>query len=167
MKQKLMQHRKKLIFLFLLSFSFLFNSCEVVPVEIISIDAIKLTKINKDGVELALTMTLKNTNNIAFTVTGADLQGDLGGMKIGEIKIKNNVRIPKNSEKAHEFKMTAKIDELIGGGIGALTGLLSKGGPLLKIKGNLKVRSFLVPRRFPIEFSKKIPMNPMNLFNSK
>lgn len=163
----LLQFKKITFFAFLLSVLFTFTACEVSPVEIVSIDAVKILKINKDGVELELNMTLKNPNNIPFTVTGADLKGSLGGMAIGDIKIKNNVRIPKYSEKSHTFKITAKIDDLINGGIGALTGLLSKGGPQLKIKGDLKVRSFLVPRRFPIEFTKKIPMNPMDLLKGK
>jgi LEA14-like dessication related protein len=167
MINSLLQFKKTSFFTFLFAVLFTFTACEIKPVEIASIDAVKILKINKDGVELEINMTLKNPNSIGFTVTGADLKGSLGGMAIGDVKIKNNVRIPKNSEKSHTFKITAKIDDLINGGIGALTGLLSKGGPQLKIKGDLKVRSFLIPRRFPIEFTKKIPMNPMDMLKGK
>lgn len=150
---------KKLSLLPVCLFMLLLNSCDVKPVEIVSIDGVKINKINEQGVEIDITVTLKNPNNMRFTVTGADLVGDLNGISLGDIKLENKVRIPRNSEKSHTFRVSSSVANILAGGISSVISAFTKGAPTVKIKGDLKVRSWLMTRRFPIEFTKKIPLN--------
>ncbi|MCH7535969.1 MAG: LEA type 2 family protein [Bacteroidetes bacterium] len=119
--------------------------------EIVSIESIKIKKMGPSGGSFDVRVKIKNANNLKFTIVKCEMDVLSGNKKIGTARVNNKIVIKKNSEDPHLFKIDAKFNGLSG----ALSALLTLGGrsKVFTFKGEVKVRTLGISKKFPIEFS--------------
>jgi LEA14-like dessication related protein len=151
---------KKIIsFLFLVTLTFFVTSCkELQPVEIVGIESAKIITMDARGIEVELMMKLKNPNSMGFTVTGGDLDVQLGKINMGKAHLKGKVKVPANSEKSHTFRIVSSASDLLSGGLSSLLSIATKGNADVIVKGFIKVRAFGISKKFPVDEKSKVPM---------
>lgn len=128
-------------------------SCgEIKEVEFGRIENAKILNANMKALEVEFAVRIKNPNNFGFTVTKSDLDLSINGKKLGEVNLKEKVHIKADSDQPYTFTITSDLSESGAGGLPALMGIIQSRSPRVRLKGDLKVRSFLF-------FSKKIPVD--------
>lgn len=128
-------------------------SCgEIEEVEFGKIENAKILNADLKALEAEFGVRIKNPNSFGFTVTKSDLDLSINGKKLGKVNLKKKVHINANSDDAHTFTITSDLSESGAGGLPALMSIIQSRSPRIKLKGHLKVRSFLF-------FSKKIPVD--------
>jgi LEA14-like dessication related protein len=139
---------------------FQLSSCdELEPVEIVNIESAKIITMTAEKVEIELIMKLKNPNSMGFSVTGGDMDVQMGKVKLGNAHVKGKVRIPAHSEKSHTFKLAATPESLMSGGLSSLMALATKGNSDITVKGFIKVRAYgILSKKFPIDEKARVPM---------
>lgn len=109
-------------------------------VEVGNVKNVELRGLNKNVLDVAVTLPIVNPNSFNLKLKDADLQVTNGETLIGTIKQMDDVVISKLSSK--EYTLDLKI-ELVGSNLNLLSLYsLFNGHPDLKLSGTVKVRSF-------------------------
>lgn len=145
--------------LYLLFIASLTSCKDYQDVEIMGIESTRILELDSKGIEVELSMRVKNPNGFGFTVTGTDMDCTLNGVKVGKLDLEDNIRVKAKSEDLHTFRVKSDFSNAMAGGIASLIGLLQKKSATVNLKGDLKVRSyFFFRKRFPVDLTEKIPL---------
>ncbi|MCW3084602.1 MAG: hypothetical protein JWP12_1968 [Bacteroidetes bacterium] len=151
---------KKILFFFASFCAFLMlSSCDdFQDVTFSGIESVKIIKMSQQGVEAEISVKIKNPNNTAFHIYPSDMALTLNGTNAGKALLTNNIKIKAGSEEVYVFKMKSDFTELDPAALSQLIVMAMSRNALIGLKGDVKVGKFLVHKKFPIEFSKNVPI---------
>ena len=124
---------------------------EIIPPEVVGVESFQINNMSASGGSIDVGVRIKNENNIKFTITSCKMDVISGNSKIGTAEVTNNIVIPKKSEDLHTFKITAKFNGIAGAFAAAMN--MFGGKKEFTFKGEVKVRTMGITKKFPIEFS--------------
>ena len=137
----------KLLLLFCLLFT---AGCNVNEVEIGDIERMSFEGFDDNGLGIKVMLPVQNPNNFSFVITKIDIDININGQDLGTVNDISKIRIPANSEQSHPVTFNIDLSGgLLGGGLAMLK--LYRAPVLnVKLKGEIKVRSFLVSKKITI-----------------
>lgn len=143
-------------YLLLVGFIGMFSACEIKEVQFKSIENVKVLKFDENGVEVEMTVKINNPNNLKFKVNTSDLHLFVNGNDFGKVKFKDKIKIASNTEKSYTFVICSGYNMALNGGIGGVMSLLKSGKIAMNLKGNLKVKSWGLSKKYPIDFKQNL-----------
>ena len=129
------------------------------PVELKKVESVKILKSSSDGIDLEVNMILKNPNHIGFTITGGELNIVLNKVDMGKATLSNRVRVPANSEISQKFIVHSSVSTALLGGFASLFSLFKNNNAQVSLTGNIRARSFLITKTFPVDEKTTIPFS--------
>lgn len=143
--------------LFFVSFTLIFLcSCrEIKEVECTGIKGFKLNKINTEGINSEVKVSIRNPNPFGFTIYKSEFDVLFGGIKLGKAKLNDKVKISANKEETYTFFLNADFKGIsLSDILKLLESFTSKGE--LEVKGNLNVGKWFVKKSFPVNVKEKV-----------
>lgn len=135
------------------------TSCKnIQPVMVTKVDNPVIKKLDMEGIEMALPITVKNPNAFGFNIYKSKMKITVNGVDLGEAKLDKKVRIGGSSEKMHDLIISADLKNLKKDAIPLLIGLQTKKSATFKIEGNMKVGKLFYKKRFPIDITEKVSL---------
>jgi LEA14-like dessication related protein len=135
-------------------------SCgQMKPLTVSKIENVKLNNFSKNSAAVEVTMVVKNPNRLRLKVVDNHLDLYLNSAEMGRVKIKDRIVIPKKSEKAYTFIIETEFSKLALNSIPSLLSMFQTKQVELKLKGDVKVRSWGISKTFPIEIIEKVPLS--------
>ncbi len=125
--------------------------CRVNQVEIGDIERMSMEGFDANGLQLKVMIPVKNPNNFPFTITKMDIDININDYDLGTVNKISKIKVPANSDESHP--VTFNIDlagGILGGGL-AMLRLYRASEYRVKLKGEIKVRSFLVWKTIPVD----------------
>jgi LEA14-like dessication related protein len=139
--------------------AFLLVSCESIsPLSVSKFEDVNVKSINTSGVALEVTMVVKNPNAYRFKMVDNQLNLFVNKTEMGTVSIKDKIVVPRKSEKSYTFLVETQFSNLALGSIPSLINIFMSKQVELKLVGDVKVRSMMISKRFPIEIIEKVPL---------
>ena len=149
----------KKIFFILLSFVLLTSCGDFKDVTFSGIENFKIIKLSQAGAEAEITVKIKNPNKVAFTIYKSAYDVKVSGINLGKANLTKNVRIKPNSEEVYTFKIKSDFSKLSFTDLPKIMGLATSKNVTISLKGDMKVGKLLVKRKYPIDFTKSVPLS--------
>lgn len=146
------------IFFLLIGVS-LFTSCITVkPVEVTKVESVKLVDKTLSNAKVEVTLKINNPNKFKIKVKEYDLEGLINGKSIGKLNIDKKLVIAKKSEKDYTITVGADLSKATG----VLAGLMIAKAGVINLKGDLKVKVFIIKKKIPIDVKEKFSAKDFN-----
>jgi LEA14-like dessication related protein len=130
-------------------------SCKVKEVEIGKIKDYRLVNIGENKADIEVSLPVKNNNSWGFTVSKVNLKLFLDDKEIGKVVEKDKVKILPRSSQIYPIILELSIDKTIGT-IPTVIASTLKNRTGIKIKGYVKVRKFIICKKFYVEEQENI-----------
>jgi LEA14-like dessication related protein len=137
----------------------LFSCAELKPVTIGGIENPVLNKISREGIEAEFSMKIKNPNNKNVTVYPSTFEGMLNDISVGKIQMDKKVKVKANSNEIETFHIKSDFSKQGLADIQKLIPIIASGSARINLKGNVRAGKWYYKRKFPVEFSKIIPLS--------
>jgi LEA14-like dessication related protein len=147
-------------FISLFSTILLLSSCtEWKDVTITKIDQMRVAKMDKDGLDAEIDVTINNPNKMGFTIFKSNVDVKMNDVSVGVAKLKKRIHVKANAEAKYTFLISSKFDDLLssGGIFGLISSVMSKSANVT-LKGDLKVGKIFYRKNFPIDNKQRIPL---------
>jgi LEA14-like dessication related protein len=143
-----------------LIFSLLFiSSCdEYKDVTISGVENVKVVKLDKTGIELELSVRVKNPNSMGFTIYKPDMDAIINDVPVGKLKVSRKIHVKANSEDLHTFTVSTDFSKLSMSDAAKMLSLLYSKNATLAVKGTIKVGNLFYRKTFPVERKQKIQL---------
>lgn len=130
---------------------------EFQEVKVSRVKGFRLSKMSQEGMEAVIMLSIKNPNNIGFTIYPSEFDVTFSGIHLGKAKLYKRVRIAADSEKEYEFKLKSSFKDV---NLMDLTGLLGgrKMGAM-EVKGDLRVGKFFRKIRYPVDVKERVDLS--------
>lgn len=146
----------------LMIFVVIFSSCgSIEPLSISKVESVNIENYSSGELSLKLSVKVKNPNNLKFKIKDNHLDLVLNGKEIGTAKVKETIIIQKHSDDSHVFFVDATLSKMAFAGIPGLLGIISGKPVELKIKGNVKIKTLGLSKKYPIEIIEKIDLKQL------
>lgn len=150
---------KKIAFFFSVFCVFLCSSCgDFQDVTFGGIQGVKVGKMSQQGVEAEVSIKISNPNHTAFHIYPSAMDLTLNGTSAGKAMLTNNVRIRANAEDVYVFRLKSDFSGLGTTALSQLIAMAMSRNVKVGLKGDLKVGKFLVRKRYPVDFTKSVPL---------
>lgn len=149
---------KQLSLLFFAALFFLSSCTSIKNVECTGIKGFKVHKVNTEGINSEVMLTIKNPNNFGFYIYPSEFDVMYAGIRLGKAKLEKKVAITKNAEETYPFELAGDFKGISLADIMKLLESLTRKGEL-HIKGDLKVGKLLMKKTFPVEVKRKIAID--------
>lgn len=156
----------KKLFCFLSVLIFLTSCGDFQDITFEGVENIKVNKMSQQGIDIDVTAKIKNPNRMAFTIYKSDMDVTLNGLKIGKSELTNNVKIKSNSENAYTFNLKSDFSKVNVNELPSLLTILTKRSISVHIKGDLNVGKMFLKKKYPVDFSKNIPLSAGGFLNN-
>jgi LEA14-like dessication related protein len=143
-------------FLFFTSLLFISSCNEYQDVTITGVENVKVIKLDQTGIELELSVRIKNPNTIGFTIYKPDLDAMINGVAVGKLKVSKRIHVNANSEDLHTFRVSTDFSKLSPEDAGKMLSLAFSKSGNLAVKGKIKVGNIFYRKTFPVEKTQKI-----------
>src|SRR5688572_2663491 len=139
--------------------SFLFSGCrDFKEVQVTGIKGFKINKINTEGIDGDVLLTLKNPNPLGFSIYKSEFDVNYSGVHLGKAKLVKRVRIKANAEETYAFNLKSDLKNTnILDIMKLLSGATFKN--TIEVKGNLRAGKFFLKKSFPVDLKEKISLN--------
>ena len=144
-----MRHIRIIFFIALLG---LFGCKTYKPLEVGEPTNLKVKALSESSVDLSLKLPISNPNIYRIKVTRIEGSAFINETKAGEIESSEILKLPANSDKAHEVLLKVDYSDLLSSGMSVMS-ILEKGEVTLSIKGSLTAKSFLYKKE--LQFNRK------------
>ena len=134
-----------------LLFSTLLSSCSFQDVEVTGIKDVKVTKINKEGIEFNLGVEVNNPNNFSFTIQKVEADVYADNIYLGKVKSTKRLKILKNSTETYPLTFKLEFKDIKKNYLHAFKTVLSR-KTNIRVKGFVKARKFIFVKK--IDFDK-------------
>ena len=114
------------------------------------VKAVRFSTFEKGKLGLEVDIPVENPSKMNFKISDVDILILLNEMPIGNITNIQKVLIEKKSDRVYTFPLDVNISGLSGGSK-ILLSIVGKGSADIEAKGYLKVRSFVVGTKIPIQ----------------
>lgn len=131
------------------------TSCSYEDVEVREVRKVRIDRLDKNGIEFTASLYVTNPNGYRIKVTSTDAEVYLDGRKAGDASLKRHIVVPSNFEGEIEAKIHTDFE---GGGLRLLPIIIGASvnrGVDLRVKGDLRARSFLIGRSFDFDYRHK------------
>ncbi|PCJ83610.1 MAG: hypothetical protein COA57_10860 [Flavobacteriales bacterium] len=125
-------------------------------VQFIAMIGAEVKSFSAKGLNVELGVKLRNPNNYKITVVDSDLDIFINGKPMGKAKIKNKIKMKKNSEDVHHFIISADYDNAAVGGLSAIMAMLGASSMQLRIKGKVKAKALVFRKTFDVDFTERV-----------
>ena len=149
---------KLVVLIFSLSTLFFISCATIKDVECTGIKGFKVNKINTEGINSEVLVTIKNPNNFGFSIFPSEFDVTYAGIKIGKAKLDKKVPIAKNSEETYPFELAGDFTGITLGDIMKLLESFTRKG-MLEIKGDLNVGKGFAKKSFPVSEKRTIAID--------
>ena len=148
---------KKIIQILFIVPLFFISACdEYKDVSISGVENVKLIKLDKTGIELELSVRIKNPNSMGFNIYKPNLDAMINGVAVGKLKVNRKIHVNANSDDLHTFTVSTDFSKLSMEDAGKMLSLaLTKSGSL-SVKGKIKVGNIFYRKTFDVERNQKI-----------
>ena len=137
----------------------LFNlsSCiQYKEVEVVNINNVRIKEISTKGIDVEVTMQIKNPNKYDISIVDSDLMLFLSGKKMGIASIKEKVKLKKKSNKEYRFTIQTNVKNIVSGAFPVLIGIITKSSIDLHVVGDIKAKAKGISKRVPIDVKEKV-----------
>lgn len=122
------------------------------PLEVGKPKNLKVNALSESSVNLSLELPIRNPNVYRIKVTRVEGSAFINEKKAGEIKSREKLKLPANSDKIHKVSLIVDYSDLFSSGMSFMN-ILKEGEVTLAIKGTLTAKSFLYKKE--LEFNRK------------
>jgi LEA14-like dessication related protein len=137
-------------------FTLVFSGCKVYQdVTLTEVNNVKITEFGAEGIKADITVSMSNPNWYKLKITDSEIDLYFEGQKVAQVKITDELVIPKKQVSAQTFTIHSTSADLSGVLSNALT-LFFKSEFLLEGKGYIDGKAMFVARKVPIEFKQKL-----------
>ncbi len=144
--------------LLFVSFFFLSSCLNIAPLSIGKIESVNIQNFENQSLTLKISLRVVNPNNLKFKIKDNNLDLFLNGKEIGTATVKEVVIINGKSEDVHNFILDASFSKVALAGIIGVSSLFNSKPLELKIKGEVKVKTLVFSKKYPIEITEKIDL---------
>jgi LEA14-like dessication related protein len=137
-----------------------FTSCiEYKDVEVVKVSDVGIKSISLGGIDVGVSMQIKNPNNYDISIVDSDLTLFTDGKRVGNANVKEKIKIPKKSNKIHRFTVQTSTADIVSNAIPLLMSLMSKTTLEVQITGDIKAKAKGLSKRFPVDFKDKVKLD--------
>jgi len=137
--------------------SILLSGCSFFkPIEFQSINNLKVEK-DFNSVLIVFNLTLYNPNSVKVQINSADIDVYIKNVKIGKLKIPDNIDIKSKSTFTGEFDVKINIIQILQAGINILNNLKSKEIEI-EFKGTVDAKLLLKQKVYNLDYTKKVKL---------
>ena len=148
----------KLILVFIAT-AIIFTGClEYKEVQVVKIINVGVKDISAKGVDIEVTMQIKNPNKYNISIVDSDLTLFLKGKKMGTAKIKEKVTLKKKSNDVYRFTIKSDLKDIASGGLSVMMGLITQSSMELKVQGDIKAKAKGISKKIPVDFTENIKL---------
>lgn len=149
-----------LSFLSITIIALFFTSCiEYKDVEVVEVSDVGIKSISLAGIDVGVSMQIKNPNNYDISIVDSDLTLFADGKRVGTAQVKEKIKIPKKSNKMHRFTVQSSTADIVSNAIPLLMSLMSKTTLEVQITGDIKAKAKGLSKRFPVDFKDKVKLD--------
>lgn len=131
-------------------------------ISVSQISSAKMLKFDSKEIEMEVGIKIKNPNKFGFSIINSDVKAEVNGIKLGEVDLKDRIKVKRMSEDVHTLRLEAELSKVLAGGIFSLLPLLQQKNINLHLEGNIKVRAFgIVTKKYPVNVTQKIPLDKL------
>ena len=112
---------------------------------------VQVNELDKDGLSARVTVTLDNPNSFRIHVIDPNVDLYLNEVFIGKAMLDSSLVLAKKSEQDYVVPLHATFDGHSTQAMGALLTAALTGKAMLKARGSVVGRAFLLRKRFPFE----------------
>ena len=135
-------------------------SCSALkPIELKSVESVKILNTSGDGVDMEVNMVISNPNFLKFTITDGDLNIVLNKVDMGKAELKNHVVVPAHSEVSQKFIVRVGVSNALLGSLASLLSIFKSNTATITMKGTIRARSLGISKTFPVDETTKIPFS--------
>ncbi len=135
------------------------SSClEYKEVEVVKIVDVGVKNISVKGVDIEVSMRIKNPNKYNISIVDSDLSVFVKGKKMGNAKIKEKVTLKKKSNSVYRFNIHSNLNGIATAGLPVILGLITQPSIELKVQGDIKAKAKGLSKKIPIDFTEKIKL---------
>jgi LEA14-like dessication related protein len=138
---------------------FLCSCISLKPVEFQGIESVQLINMTDTTADVDVTLNIKNPNNYKLVVKKVDLDASLNKKPVGKIKHSVKLTIPKNSELPYTLRLNADLVQIRR----MLPSLIFTSTAQVNIKGNIKAKVFMIPKKIKLDVTQKVSKNDLKL----
>ena len=135
---------------------FFFSSCNVQMITVSSIEKSKILKLDKTGIEIEITVHIKNPNSMGFNIYKAEFDVSVNGMAIGKGGINKKMRIKAKSDDAHTFTVSSDLSKLSFSDLPKLMALSKSKSADIGLKGFIKVGKIFYKKTFDVDKTEEV-----------
>ncbi|MCC6690979.1 MAG: LEA type 2 family protein [Bacteroidia bacterium] len=150
----------KFIQIIFFAVTLLFTSCgEWKDVKITKVNRMRVAKLDKNGIDAEIDVTINNPNKIGFTIFKSKVDVKMNDVSVGTARLKKKIKVKADEEAAYTFVIHGKFDNIIanGGVLNILSSLMSNSASV-NLKGNVWVGKLFPVKKFPIDNKQRIPL---------
>lgn len=140
----------KQIFYYIFLIIIFVSSCKIKKIEIGKFENYRLVNVGENKANIEFSVPVSNPNNFGFTISKINLDILLNDKEIGKVNKLNKIRIPAKSNQLYPILLELKLDKTVSSIPSLMAGLM-KNKIGVKTKGYIKVRKFLISKKFPID----------------
>lgn len=144
------------LFLFIISLFFISACEEFEEVSISGVENVKVIKLDKTGIELELSVRIKNPNSMGFTIYKPKLDAVINDVAVGKLKVSRRIRVGANSDDLHTFKVSTDLSKLSMADAGKILSMAFSKSGTLAVKGKIKAGNLFYRKTFDVERTQKI-----------
>jgi len=137
---------------------FSFSCIQYKEVEVIKVSDVGIKNISINGIEIGVSIQIKNPNKYNISIVDSDLTLFADGKKIGAANVKEKVTLPKKSNKIHQFTIQTSVKDITSNTLPLLMSLMSKSNLEVQIKGDIKAKAKGIGKRFPVDFKERVKL---------
>lgn len=137
------------------------TACELKPLDIGDVSDVKLKRVEGKTVSVAVKFPVNNPNSLPLTITKADVEVYGGNQKLGKVKIDKKLKLKGKSTTVQEIVFDLDLSDIMGGGL-TMIRFLSTGKIELKLKGEVRARSFFLFSSVDVNEKFSISMKDLN-----
>jgi len=131
-------------------------SCNVQMITVSSIEKSKILKLDKSGIEIEITVHIKNPNSMGFNIYKAEFDVSVNGMAVGKGGINKKMRIKAKSDDAHTFTVSSDFSKLSFADLPKLMALSKAKSANIGLKGFIKVGKIFYKKTFDVDKTEKV-----------
>ena len=155
--------RSKLVFfclgLFLL---FGFSSClSIKPLEMGKVESVNIEDFKSGELSLKVNVKVNNPNYLNFKIKDNHLDLLINNRELGVARVKEAIIIKKHTDDSYEFLVDVTLSKMPLIGLVGLIGVLKDKPVELKIKGDIRVKTLGISKKYPVEIIEKIDLKQL------
>ena len=121
-----------------------------------SIEKSKILKLDKTGIEIEITVHIKNPNSMGFKIYKAEFDVSVNGMAVGKGGINKKMRIKAKSDDAHTFTVSSDFSKLSFADLPKLMALSKAKSANIGLNGFIKVGKIFYKKTFDVDKTEKV-----------